>query len=86
MTNAERARELQEAQARFYAWEPSEIDNPFQNFKCWHIEPYPIMSNQMCRARAKKPELYQSAGCSRACPRWRHYRKLAKKPVRIPYE
>lgn len=82
MTNAERGRVIQEAQAKFYAWEPGGIDNPFQQFKCWHIEPYPRMSNDRCRARAKKPELYEGAGCSLACPRWKHYRKLFKKEAK----
>jgi hypothetical protein len=79
MTNAEKTREFQEAEARFYAWEVPESYNPFQTFRCRHIEPYPIMSEAQCRARAGKPELFEAAGCSLTCPRWKYYRKLAKK-------
>jgi len=90
MTKSEQVALILENQRRFYSWEPPEIFNPFQIFKCWHIEPYPQMSDEKCRARGFKPELYMNAGCGNRCPRWRYYRKLAKKalepkPIRIPY-
>jgi hypothetical protein len=84
MTKAEQVALIIQNQKRFYAWEPPEVFNPFQVFKCWHVQPYPQMSEQKCKARALKPELYSD--CSNKCPRWKHYRELAKKPIRIAYE
>lgn len=79
MTNTEREQQMQEAWARFYSWKPPNIYNPFQTFRCWHIQPYPMMSEEKCKARARKPEIFENAGCSLKCPRWKHYRKLFKK-------
>ena len=88
MTKSEQVELILQNQKKFYSWEPPELFNPFQVFKCWHVQPYPQMSEEKCQARAFKPELYSD--CSNKCPRWRHYRKLAKKamepkPIRIPY-
>lgn len=77
MTTAELKRRIQDAQDNFYAWAP---DNPKPgNFRCWHIQPYSITDEIRCQARAAKPEIYREAGCGNGCPRWKHYRKLAKK-------
>ena len=84
MTQGEQAQAILKAQEKFYSWEPP--GNQFQNFRCWQIEPFSRMTEAQCKARATKPELYREAGCSKRCPRWRHYRKLATRPVRIPYE
>jgi len=91
MTKAEQLALIIANQKKFYSWEPPEIFNPFQVFKCWHIQPFPQMSEAQCKARALKVDLYTLAGCSNKCPRWKYYRKLAKKalapkPVRIPYK
>jgi len=68
-----------DAIANFYAWEPPGDE---RTFRCWHIQPYPLMREEECAARAKRPELFQEAGCSRRCPRWRHYRKLVRKAIK----
>ncbi len=75
MTNKEQTEAILRGQERFYAWEPP--GRPDKTFRCWHIEPYARMTEAQCRARATKPEIYENAGCSNRCPRWRHYRKLA---------
>ncbi len=76
-SKSELAAAIVQAQTRFYAWEPP--GNPFQCFRCWHIQPYSRMTEEQCKARATKPELFKEAGCSNGCPRWRHYHKEFKK-------
>lgn len=77
MTTAEMKRQIQDAQDAFYAWGP-ERSKP-NGFRCWHVDPYAFTNEAKCRARADKPEIYREAGCNNSCPRWKHYRKLAKK-------
>lgn len=79
MTLNEQKQEIMEAKARFYAWKPGDTSQ-FHQFRCLHISSHPRMSEEMCQARAKKPEIFQDVcGGRPACPRWKHYRKLAKK-------
>lgn len=78
MTKTEQAALIIQNQKRFYTWEPPEIFNPFQVFKCWHIQPYAQMNEAQCQNRATKG-YGVDAGCTSRCPRWKHYRKLAKK-------
>jgi len=64
---------------RFYHWQPPGDET--EMFRCWHIQPYPQMKGYECKARAKNPDLFEAAGCSRKCPRWKYYRKLHRKSV-----
>ena len=88
-TNKEMIALILENQQKFYSWDPSETVDEFQTFKCWHIQPYPQIKEEQCKNRAFK-KYGVDAGCGNRCPRWRYYRKLAKKasepkPIRIPY-
>jgi len=80
MTTAELARQLQEAEARFYAWTIDDAKPDGRNFRCHHQPNRMLMSEDRCRARAANPACFR-ADCA-GCPRWRYYRKLAKKPSR----
>lgn len=94
MTQKERDQATREAMARFFGWQPPDQDQEIERyFRCYKIQPYPMMTESMCKARAARPDIYENAGCSTACPRWKHYRKLFKKnqkaqstlPIRRPY-
>ena len=84
MTAKEQIEQLQQAKLDFYAWRPGPEDDPERRFRCHHIPSRPMVHGAMCRARARKPEIFRM-DCS-GCPRWRHWRKLAKKSRKIPYK
>ena len=79
MTKAEQTLMILEAQKRFYAWEPP--GSPFQSFRCHHQPSCMIMSEERCRARAARPDIYREdcggQARGRRCPRWKHYFKEA---------
>ena len=80
MTKAEQSIAILEAQKRFYAWEPPGL--PFQQFRCLHQSSCMVITEVLCEARARNPELYRE-DCGgkvhgRYCPRWRHYYKAVR--------
>jgi hypothetical protein len=69
--------QILEAGKAFYAWKPGQEREGL--FRCFNSKSNQCMTETMCAARAAKPEIYRHSGCSGKCPRWKYYRKLAKK-------
>jgi hypothetical protein len=82
-----RNEQMLHAEAAFYAWKPP--GDQESSFRCRHTSQKHTMREEICMARARKPEMYQDkcGGGRPRCPRWKHYRKLARKEavVRRPY-
>lgn len=61
---------------QFYSWTPDQSYG--HGFRCLVHPARILMTEAQCMARATKPDIFQT-DCSGRCPRWKHYRKLAKK-------
>jgi len=61
---------------RFYSWTPDQSISTM--FRCLVHPARILMTEKQCMARATKSDIFQT-DCSGKCPRWKHYRKLAKK-------
>ena len=84
MTTNQLKERLLSARGEFYSWKAKDAKEAGKLFRCHHIEPYPLMSEDQCQARAARPDIYRNAGCSNRCPRWRHYRRQYKKNQKLP--
>ena len=84
MTTKEQVAILMKAKADFYAWKPGDHINLEQRFRCHHQSSRPIVHGEICKVRATKPETFK-IDCA-GCPRWKYWRKQAKRSIRIAYE
>lgn len=81
MTKKEMTEQELRAREDFYGWTP-EWTSSFRQFRCYAQSSLPIMTERQCEARARKPDLFTD--CTNRCPRWKHYRKMARKNGQEP--
>ena len=88
MTKAEQTLAILEAQKRFYTWESP--GSQFRNFRCYHQPSCMIMSEEKCKARAARPDIFREdcggKAHGRHCPRWKYYSKEIKSADRRDYK